>query len=237
MADKPMNAFALPTLSLLEARILGVLVEKRHTVADSYPLSLNALVSGCNQKTGRNPVLDASEEEVQAAVDHLKSALLVIESSGSRVARYSHNIDRVLHLPSQSIALLAVLMLRGPQTAGEIRINSERLHKFSDISSVEGFLQELSARAAGPLVVELPRQAGSRENRWMHLLSGSPVVEVAAAAREAASPRGADITVSEIAALRANVSRLQDEVASLKKTVAIVCAELGITAESESSSR
>jgi uncharacterized protein YceH (UPF0502 family) len=126
----------VPSLSLLETRVLGTLYEKQHTVPDTYPLSLNALVAGCNQKSSRNPVMEASEPEVQAAVDSLKGANLVIESSGSRVTRYSHNLERVLQVPSQSAALLAVLMLRGPQTPGELRINTERLHKFADLSAV-----------------------------------------------------------------------------------------------------
>ena len=158
----------LSILSLLETRVLGVLAEKERTVPDTYPLTLNALVSGCNQKTSRDPVINAAETEVQAAVDSLKAMNLVIESSGGRVARYTHNIERVLQVPRQSGALLATLMLRGPQTAGELRINCERLHSFADISSVEAFLRELAERAAGALVAELPRQAGARENRGAH---------------------------------------------------------------------
>jgi uncharacterized protein YceH (UPF0502 family) len=129
-------------LSLLEARVLGVLVEKAHTVPDSYPLSLNALVAGCNQKTARDPVLNATDAEVQIAVDALRSLSLAFESSGSRVARYEHNMGRALGLPSQSVAILAVLMLRGPQTSAELRANCERLHRFADVSSVDGFLAE-----------------------------------------------------------------------------------------------
>src|SRR2546421_1793041 len=170
----------LPTLSLLETRVLGTLVEKQHTVPDSYPLTLNALVLGCNQKTSRSPVMEASEPEVQAALDSLKTRNLVIESSGGRVARFSHNFERVLQIPSQSAALLTSLMLRGPQTAGELRINCERLHSFSDISAVQGFLEELAARPAGALVMELPRLPGARENRWAHLLSGAPKLEAPA---------------------------------------------------------
>jgi hypothetical protein len=127
---------SIPTLSLLETRVLGTLYEKQHTVPDTYPLSLNALVAGCNQKSSRNPVMEVTEAEVQAALDSLKAANLAIESSGSRVTRYSHNLERVLQIPSQSAALLASLMLRGPQTAGELRINTERLHRFADISAV-----------------------------------------------------------------------------------------------------
>ena len=167
----------LPILSLIETRVLGVLAEKQRTVPDSYPLTLNSLVSGCNQKSSRDPVIEAGEAEVQAALDSLRSVSLIVETSGGRASRYGHNIERVLHIPTQSTALLALLMLRGPQTAGELRINCERLHKFADIASVESFLVELSERADGGLVVELPRQPGSRENRWMHLLSGAPVLD------------------------------------------------------------
>lgn len=215
----------LPILSLLETRVLGVLAEKQRTVPDSYPLTLNALVSGCNQKTSRDPIIEASEAEVQAALDNLKSLLLVVESSGGRVARYAHNTERVLHIPSQSVALLAVLMLRGPQTVGELRINSERLHKFADISSVESFLVELAERNEGALVMELPRQPGARENRWTHLLSGAPAVEEYAAA---AGPSG-DVTVGEIAALKANVAKLEGEVGELRALVGRLCAELGVS--------
>src|SRR5690349_24190417 len=169
-------------LSLLETRVLGVLVEKAATVPDSYPLSLNALVLGCNQKTARDPVLAASEGEVQLALDGLRQLSLAFESSGSRVSRYEHNLGRALALPSQSVALLAVLMLRGAQTASELRANSERLHRFADLSAVEGFLDELATRSAekgGPLVVKLPRAPGSREARWAHLLCGMPELPMA----------------------------------------------------------
>ena len=149
------------TLSLLETRVLGTLYEKQHTVPDSYPLTLNALVSGCNQKTSRSPVMEATEAEVQAAIDSLKSANFVMETSGGRVSRYSHNVERVLQVPSQSAAILTVLMLRGPQTAGELRINGERLHSFADISAVQGFLDELAHALPGRRAAEASR--GSRE--------------------------------------------------------------------------
>jgi hypothetical protein len=216
---------SLPTLSLLETRVLGVLVEKQHTVPDTYPLTLNALVAGCNQKTSRDPILNATEAEVQAVVDHLKSLSLAVESSGGRVMRYAHNMGRVLALPTQSVALLAALMLRGPQTVGELRINCERLHPFSDISAVEGFLDELASREAGGLVVELSRQPGARETRWAHLLSGRPAADTAVRIPAAESDV---VTVSELAALRANVAELQGELSTLRATVAKLCAELGI---------
>ena len=224
-----MTAPRLPVLSLLETRVLGVLSEKQHTVPDTYPLSLHALVSGCNQKTSRHPIIEVSEAEVQAAIDSLKGPVLVIESSGGRVTRYAHNMGKVLHLPGQSIALLTVLMLRGPQTAGELRINCERLHKFADISAVEGFLQELAERPEGALVVELPRQPGSRENRWAHLLSGAPAIEEPQTATLSAVEPTADVTVSEIAALKANVARLEADVDALKTLVNRLCEELGIS--------
>ena len=207
-------------LSLLEARILGVLVEKQHTVPDIYPLSLNALTAGCNQKTSRDPVLHATESEVQAAIDRLRGASLVVESSGGRVMRYAHNIERALGLPSQAVALLAAMMLRGPQTVGELRINCDRLHRFADGSAVEGFLNELAERSAGALVVMLPRLPGARENRWMHLLSGLPV-DLAGEVGAAAAPRGPDDALqAEIAELRRSIDELRDEIASIKAALA-----------------
>src|SRR3954464_16082466 len=198
----------LPALSLLETRVLGVLVEKQHTVPDSYPLTLTALVSGANQKTARDPVIEASEAEVQAALDHLKSLSLVVESSGGRVMRYAQNAGKALGLPPQSVALLTVLFLRGPQTAGELRINSERLHKFGDILAVEGFLNEMAERPAGALVRELPRAPGARETRWAHLLSGEPVIPVASAAAPSAAT-AANVSVSELATMSARIEALE----------------------------
>jgi uncharacterized protein YceH (UPF0502 family) len=216
----------LPILSVLETRVLGVLVEKERTVPDSYPLTLNALIAGCNQKTSRDPIINVGETEVQAAVDSLKAKTLVIESSGGRVQRYTHNMERVLRVPRQASALLAVLMLRGPQTAGELRINCERLHPFTDISAVEAFLHELAERADGALVVELPRQAGSRENRWTHVLSGVPKVQEIAASAAVAEAGG--LAVSEIAALKANLARVEADVSELKALVAKLYSELGV---------
>ncbi|MEO8755633.1 MAG: YceH family protein [Casimicrobiaceae bacterium] len=216
---------SLPALSLLETRVIGVLVEKQHTVPDTYPLTLNALVSGCNQKSSREPVIDATEAEVQAAIDRLKALSLVVESSGGRVMRYAQNFARVLAIPSQAVALLTIIMLRGPQTVGELRIHSERLHRFADISSVEGFLDELARRSAGALVVELARQPGARETRWAHLLSGTP----AAPAAEMTPPdTGERVTIGELAALRANVDQLQDDLARVKANVDRLLKELGL---------
>jgi len=219
----------LPILSLLETRVLGVLAEKQHTVPDSYPLTLNALLSGCNQKSSRDPVIEASESEIAVALDGLRALSLIVESSGGRASRYAHNIERVLHIPTQSTALLTMLMLRGPQTAGELRINCDRLHKFADISSVESFLAELAEPAAGGLVVELPRQPGSRENRWMHLLSGAPAIEERVSASAVAATPSGDVTVGEISALKANVARLEAEVSELRTRMDWLCTELGVS--------
>ena len=221
----------LPVLSLLETRVLGVLAEKQRTVPDSYPLTLNSLVSGCNQKSSRDPVIEAAESEVQAALDSLRGLSLIVETSGGRASRYGHNIEKVLHIPTQSTALLAMLMLRGPQTAGELRINCERLHKFADISSVESFLVELAEREEGGLVMELPRQPGSRENRWMHLLCGAPVIDERVHAGAASATPSGDVTVGEITALKANVAKLEAEVSELRAMVVKLCAELGVSAK------
>ena len=215
-------------LSLLEARVLGVLVEKAHTVPDSYPLSLNALTLGCNQKTARDPVLAASEGEVQAAADALKQLSLAFESSGSRVSRYEHNVGRALGLPSQSVALLAVLMLRGPQTVSELRANSERLHRFADLSAVEGFLDELAARPedkGGPLVARLARAPGSREARWAQLLTG-PV----SASSLATAADGEDfVAVSELAAMKSRLTSAEAEIAAIRSLVDQLYVELDIS--------
>lgn len=201
-------------LTPLEARVLAVLVEKESTVPDSYPLSANALTSGCNQKTARDPVMDVSEAEVLATVEELKALHLVNTVSGSRVVRYEHNFARGMGVPGAATALLTQLMLRGPQTAAELRQNTERLHRFADVSSVEGFLEELAEREQ-PFAVKLPRAPGAREARWAHLLCG-PVASVEHAFA-VAQPRD-----EEVALLRA-------EVASLRALVNRIAAELGIT--------
>ena len=213
------------TLTPLEARVLGVLVEKQHTVPDTYPLSLNALLAGCNQKTAREPVINATEAEVLTAVDGLKSLSLVFEGSGSRVVRFEHNLPRVYALPAASVALLATLLLRGPQTAAELRLHAERLYRFADISSVEGFLDELAAKEP-PRVLKLPRAPGAREARWAHLLCGE--AQLPAVAAVTADGGEASVSAGEIAALKAEQARLADELARLREWARRVGAELGI---------
>ena len=211
------------TLTPAEARVLATLMEKARTVPDSYPMSLNALVLGCNQKTTRDVVMNLSDAEALAALERLKDLGLVRESTGGRVLRYEHNFQRGVGVPEQSAVLLGLLMLRGPQTAAELRANAERWYRFADTSSVEGFLDELQERAedkGGPLVVCLARAPGSREPRWAHLMCG-PVdpasLSAAVAGGGAASP------------LQARVDALEQELARLRETVAAMARELGMT--------
>ena len=211
-------------LTAIEARVLGTLMEKARTVPDSYPLSLNTLVAGCNQRSSRDPLMNVSEAEAQEALDSLKRRSLVVETSGSRVQRWEHNFQRAMGVPEQSAVLLGLLMLRGPQTAGELRIHSERWYRFADISSVEAFLEELRERSeekGGPLVAPLPRAPGARETRWAHLLCGPadlamPAVETPAG--EAAPP-----------ALQQRVAALENEVAALRAFVQDIATQLGLS--------
>ena len=212
----------MPILTALQARVLGTLMEKARTVPDSYPLTLNALLNGCNQKTSRDPVLNLSDMEVQDAVDALKAMGAAREALGQRVARYEHNFQRAWGVPEQSAVLLGLLMLRGPQTAAELRTNTERWYRFADVSSVEGFLDELQERSAekgGPLVVKLPRAPGAREQRWAHLLCGAEH-----AALSSAQGSGA-VEGSELAQ---RVGELEQEVAALRALLQSLYAELGL---------
>jgi len=214
-------------LSPAEARVLGTLMEKARTVPDSYPLTLNMVVSGCNQKTSRDPLMNLGETEVQDALDSLKLLSLVFESSGSRVARYEHNFQRAVGVPEQSAVLLGLLMLRGPQTAGELRINSERWYRFADISSVDAFLDELHERSeekGGPLVVKLARAPGTREQRWAHLLCGPVAMDAPAAA-----PGAAGISLDDTRRLQARIRALEEEVSTLRSALQNVLEQLGMS--------
>lgn len=207
--------------------MLGTLMEKARTVPDSYPLTLNSLLLGCNQKTSREPLMELDETQVAAALDTLKPLGLVREVSGGRTARYDHHFQRALGVPEQSAVLLGLLMLRGPQTAGELRLNTERWYKFADISSVEGFLEELQDRSpekGGPLVIKLARTPGTREQRWAHLLCG-PVDETQAGAMLTPRSSGGETTGNTVERLE----QLEAEVAQLRTTVEKLCAELGMS--------
>lgn len=214
----PFDAQAQP-LTDIEARALATLMEKARTVPDSYPLSLSSLVAGCNQKTTREPVMQLSDAEVLGALESLREAGLVFEGSGSRTTRYEHNFQRGVGVPEQSAVLLGLLMLRGPQTAAELRTNAERWYRFADVSSVEAFLDELQERSeekGGPLAVLLPRAPGTRESRWMHLLCGPVDMTQPLAAPQAS-------------ALGERVAQLEIQVAQLQATVQLLCTELGLS--------
>jgi uncharacterized protein YceH (UPF0502 family) len=210
----------LRTLTALEARVLAVLVEKASTVPDSYPLSLNALTLGCNQKTARDPVMNAAEPDVLQALEELKSMHLVNNVSGNRVLRFEHNGARGLGVPGAALACLTLLMLRGPLTTAELRLHTERLHRFADLSSVEGFLEELAeaSETRPAFVVKLARAPGAR---WAHLLCGEVLQEVgvSAMARD-----------DELAFLRAEAHRMNAELEALKALVQRIVTELGIGA-------
>ena len=212
------------TLTPVEARVLGTLMEKARTVPDSYPLTLNTLLLGCNQKTSRDPLLELDEAQLADALDSLKAASLVRESSGGRTPRYEHNFQRGVGVPEQSAVLLGLLMLRGPQTAGELRLNAERWYRFADISSVEAFLEEMQDRAAekgGALVAKLARAPGTREQRWAHLLCG---FEDATQSGAPASSHGS----SNNDMLR-RIERLESEMALLRESLHRLSTELGLS--------
>ncbi len=213
------DAQAHPTpllLSPTEARVVATLMEKARTVPDSYPLSVHALTLGCNQKTSREPVMNLSETDVTQALASLRQRHLVGEVSGSRTPRFQHNFQRGAGVNEQSAVLLGLLMLRGPQTVAELRLNAERWYHFADNSSVASFLEELQERVAdkgGPLVALLPKPPGAREARWAHLLCGP----VDPSALGHAAPNTQE-----------RLSALESEVARLRATIALLCTELGV---------
>ena len=212
-------------LTANEARVLATLMEKARTVPDSYPMSLNGLLTGCNQKTSREPVMTLSDAEAQEALDSLRQLTLAFETSGNRTTRWEHNFQRGVGVPEQSAVLLGLLMLRGPQTAAELRLNTERWYKFADISSVEGFLEELQDRSAekgGALTVKLPRAPGAREQRWAHLLCGPVDTSFAAGVSGAQGSTTAE-----------RLAALELEVTTLRATVQFLCNELGLSPSSQ----
>ena len=219
----------LRTLTPIEARVLATLMEKARTVPDIYPLSLNALVLGCNQKTSRDPLMEVSTDEASAALASLKALSLVFEASSSRVTRYEHNFQRAAGVSSEQSVLLGLLMLRGPQTPAELRTNGERWHKFADLAAVDAVLQELQARgdSGGHATVQkLPRMPGAREQRWIHLLCGQPDVEAMLANAPIAAE--ASDTVARITLLENTVARLKTDNTALREQVTHICEQLGI---------
>jgi uncharacterized protein YceH (UPF0502 family) len=216
---------ALPQFTALEARIVGCLMEKQVTTPDQYPLSINALVNGCNQKSNREPVLALAEPEVQQAVDGLRRKHVLLERGGfgSRVAKYQHSFCNTefgtLRFTPQEFAIVCELLLRGPQTPGELRSHAARMASFADAGEVEGALASLAARAEGPVVQQLQREAGRREQRWAQLFTPLPEGTGATAGgaaddADAAAP-GLPAPVQD--ALLERVSRLEEQVESLQQ--------------------
>jgi len=206
-------------LSEAEVRVLGSLVEKQVTTPDYYPLTMNALVHACNQISNRDPVVQYDEREVGEAVDslRLKNLVYIFYGAESRVPKYKHMMREVLELSPPELAALCVLMLRGPQTVGEVRGRTGRLHAFADLREVEETLDGLAQRDE-PLVTKLPRQAGRKEARYAHLLSGQPVVEEEAEGQPPASAtrtRGGE--AERVARLEAEVERLSGELSEMRK--------------------
>jgi uncharacterized protein YceH (UPF0502 family) len=218
----------MPTeLTANEARVIGCLIEKQIATPDQYPLSLNALTNACNQKSNRHPVLALEEREVQAVVDGLMRRQLVLEKSGfgSRVPKFQHLFCNTqfgsLKFTPQGTAIICELLLRGPQTPGELRTHAARLAPLHDVSEVETELQELATRPDGPFVARLTREPGRRESRYMHLFSGEAppfVAEEPGGTRAGASTVSASVSADaeRIAALEAAIADLRHELELLK---------------------
>lgn len=222
-----MNGGAMETgrgpieLNAAQARVLGVLMEKERTTPNGYPLSLNGLVTGCNQASNREPVMALAEGEVVRALDRLRGDGLAVErhTVEGRVVKYAHTVERRLALTPAEGALLALLLLRGPQTPGELRGRSARLYPFAELAEVEATLVRLQERPAGPLVVRLARLPGRREHRYAHLLCGAAAAAAAAATPEA-TPATAEARLAavegEVVELRAAVEALQAELETFR---------------------
>jgi uncharacterized protein len=211
-------------LSSNEARIVGCLIEKEITTPDQYPLSLNALTNACNQKTNREPVLDLSEAEVQQSVDSLMKKYMVSDKSagyGGRVTKYKHRFCNTefgsLKFSKQELGVICVLLLRGPQTPGELRSRTNRLCEFADSDAVEATLKSLMSREDGPFIARLPRAAGARESRYTHLFSG--VVESAPEPElnETSAPAGLPTLSQRVAALEEQVEELRVKLETLSR--------------------
>ena len=209
-------------LNSVEARVLGALVEKNITTPDYYPLSLNALVNACNQKNNRDPVMMLDEAAVREALDGLHNTNLAGPASGadSRVTKYEHRLQEMFNFTRGETAILCVLLLRGPQTPGELRARAERMHHFEDLPEVQSSLQRLLQRDP-PLARVLPRQPGTKESRFMHLFSGDMKDPAMADASVAQAPSPAyPVTNAAIpSADRDRITHLEDEVATLRKEV------------------
>jgi hypothetical protein len=213
-----------PVLNEVEARVLGALLEKEITTPDYYPLSLNALVNACNQKSNRDPAMNLDEDSVRAAlrVLHDNSLARSVSAADSRVTKYEHRLQEAFNFDRREAAIFCELLLRGPQTPGELRTRSERMHHFDDLSEAQSALQRLITREP-PLVKVLARQPGTKESRYIHLLSGDAEPASSPATREApAAARHENIDrlsrlESEVAELRKDIADLKQQLASFRK--------------------
>jgi uncharacterized protein len=208
-----------PPLTDVEVRILGSLLEKEVTTPDSYPLSLNALLAACNQTTNREPVMRLGDEEVTPAIIALRrrGMLRQIQPVGSRVTKFQHLLGEELELGPRELAVLGVLMLRGPQTPGELHARTARLTPFVDLADLEGVLESLIAREPEPLLVRLPRRPGQKEVRYAHLLSGEPTqADSPVRAEESTIATRSGAEDDRVAALERTVEELRAEVAALR---------------------
>jgi uncharacterized protein len=215
-------------LTAVEARVAGCLVEKAITTPEYYPMTLNALVNACNQKNNRQPVMSVNDQQVSQALESLrtKHVVRVITGGDNRVPKYRHELDQALQLNSQQLAVMTELLLRGPQTPGELNSRAARMYAFASLAEVEEILEELQQRSGNPLVARLPKQSGTKEHRYTHLLSGN--------VRAAEEPTGAEAAVLEgatpapplpaatpsSATQQARIEELEREVESLKATMA-----------------
>jgi uncharacterized protein YceH (UPF0502 family) len=209
-------------LNAHEVRVLGSLIEKEITTAEYYPIRLSALTAACNQTSNREPVMDLEEYEVMRALESLRDKRLanLFKGADSRVPKYSHRFAETdVDLSRPEISLLCNLMLRGPQTLGELRTRSARMHEFESLDEVEKVLEYLSTRPSAPLVVKLPRQAGYKEQRYMHLFSGAPIIT------ETTSEIKTEATLSPLRVEPERVLKLETEVAALKAEIETIKAQ------------
>jgi len=211
-------------LSTLEARLIGSLIEKAITTPDQYPLSLNALTNACNQKSNRDPVLSLDERTVQESVDGLVKKHLVLEKSGfgSRVVKYQHRFCNTgfgsLEFTPVQTAIVCELLLRGPQTPGELRTRVARMAQLGDPAEIDSALEDLATRPDGPFVKQLPREAGRRDSRYAHLFSGEEAIPVTSAEAEGQSePQTTALTAESRTSLQTRVATLEEQVAALRQ--------------------
>jgi uncharacterized protein len=223
-------------LTAVEARVAGCLVEKAITTPEYYPMTLNALLNACNQKSNRHPVMSLNDQQVSQALESLRAKHVVrtITGGDNRVPKYRHELDEALQLNSQQLAVMTELLLRGPQTPGELNSRAARMYTFASLAEVEETLEDLQQRSGNPLVARLPKQPGTKEHRYTHLLSGNVNTADEPAAAEAAGLEGATpapavaaATPLSAAAQQARIEELERELESLKATMARLEERLG----------